>query len=802
MPNPYSSGLLFPNYILHSWTYEGSYYAITTDFRIFVSSNKFAYSSTYLGDLPFAGCDIAFVWGSTGRVEMNIQPVPSSPDVQYTLANLLVKGNVIFVEVLHLELGLQSYISKDLGLSWTNLSDSMSTVTPDHISQFSECENIWRGGVASFMCVDERGCNTYIFKPMFKASDDNTYRLSGWLIVRDDGVVINNRADPTLDVLNIERRFSSSGDLISQYDNKLNTMDGHLEKYRKPYTLRWPQYQPDTETNPRCIDRSGFIVNPFDVVHVRTGDKHNWVIQIPQEIHIKLGLLAEKENRYLPDRITTRVPIFYVMDVNTLKDANVDNKAPIRVLDLHGFDTYLAPLHKAQVTTRAGVYSFIEKMLGKSVSIFDSFGKPGTVYSFDAPTGETFPSRVFIDGFQEHCTGDLIKITDPEYGRDVVAFLSRDRIKVCITDPSKEYNWIDKTKTSTFVRSAQRVSLPPSVAVLPNLATDNTRTLTPDVWCGYDTVLRYDYEDNRLLGYPVYSIGQSTDPADNLVAYNFPAFIRNGANDYSIGYSTVSGLEYRETNVNRQQNLSDQQTDLYRSLFYGGFVGDTHGYIGSLTKFVNGILVPPEPEAPTEPVPNPPEPSDPPLSVPATIALLDDITHSSTANIASNRRAVDFGVSRGSAIANIAVGSSKWYLELSAISNDNIFFGVAKAGFDVNKEPGDDSSVVAVGMEGQVLRSGNIIYKTSTPLIDFNAGGDPTIGVVIDMDNRVLQFTNGDGSFYSQAIGGLPSGSLTLYIGATANTADSTVSSVAINFGQLPFKYTVPNGVHRGYGIA
>ena len=76
MPNPYSSGLLFPNYILHSWTYEGSYYAITTDFRIFVSSNKFAYSSTYLGDLAFAGCDIAFVWGSSGRVEMNIQPVP------------------------------------------------------------------------------------------------------------------------------------------------------------------------------------------------------------------------------------------------------------------------------------------------------------------------------------------------------------------------------------------------------------------------------------------------------------------------------------------------------------------------------------------------------------------------------------------------------------------------------------------------------------------------------------------------------------------------------------------------------
>lgn len=802
MANSYSSSLLFPNYILHSWTYEGSYYAITTDLRIFVSNNKFAYSSTYLGDLPFAGCDIAYVWGVDGRIEMNIQPVPSSPDTQYTLATLLVKGNVIFVEVLHLELGLQSYLSKDLGLSWTNLSTSMSTETPGHISQFSECEDIWRGGVAAFMCTDERGCNTYIFKPMFKVNTDDTYKLSGWLVVRDDGVVMSNSADDTLNLLNFERRFGSNGDVAVQYDNKLNTMDGHLEKYRKPYVLRWPQYHTIPERNPRCIDRSGFIVNPFDVIHTRYGDKNYWIVQMPQEIRIKLGFLAEKENRYMPDMLITRVPVFYALDVNTLKDATLQDKAPVRVMDLHGFDTYLAPLHKAQVTTRAGVYSFIEKMLGKSVNLFASYGAPGTVYSFDAPTGETFPTRVFIDGFQDHCSGDLMKITDPEYGRDVLAFLTRDRVKVCVLDPSKEYNWIDKSKTSTFVRSAQRIDTPPSVAVLPGLEVDNSRSITPDVWCGYDTVLRYDYEDNRLLGYPVYSVGQSTDPGDNLAAYNFPAFIRVSANDYNVGYSTVAGLEYRETNVSRQLNLNDKATDLYRSLFYGGFVGDTHGYIGSLTKFVNGILVPPEPEAPTEPVPNPPEPNDPPLAVPGTIALLDDITHSTSANIAPNRRAVDFGLARGSAIANIAVGNSRWYIELSAISNQFIFFGIAKAGFDVEKEPGADSSVVAVGMDGQVRRGGSMIYKASTPLIDFNAGGDPTIGVVIDMENRVLQFTNGDGAFYSQAIGGLPTGNLTFYLGAVANTSNSTVSSVAVNFGQLPFKYTVPNGVHRGYGIA
>lgn len=140
--------------------------------------------------------------------------------------------------------------------------------------------------------------------------------------------------------------------------------------------------------------------------------------------------------------------------------------------------------------------------------------------------------------------------------------------------------------------------------------------------------------------------------------------------------------------------------DLYCSLFYGGFVGDMYGYIGSFIKFVNGIFVFLELEVLIELVFNLFEFNDLLLVVFGMIVLFDDIIYFIFVNIVFNRCVVDFGLVRGSVIVNIVVGNSRWYIELSVISNQFIFFGIVKVGFDVEKEFGVDSSVVVVGMDG------------------------------------------------------------------------------------------------------
>lgn len=149
-----------------------------------------------------------------------------------------------------------------------------------YIFQFFECEDIWCGGVVVFMCIDECGCNIYIFKLMFKVNIDDMYKLFGWLVVRDDGVVMSNSVDDILNLLNFECCFGLNGDVVVQYDNKFNMMDGYLEKYRKFYVFCWLQYYIIFERNLCCIDCSGFIVNLFDVIYICYGDKNYWIVQM------------------------------------------------------------------------------------------------------------------------------------------------------------------------------------------------------------------------------------------------------------------------------------------------------------------------------------------------------------------------------------------------------------------------------------------------------------------------------------------------------------------------------------------
>lgn len=788
----------FPNGQLYAWTHGGVYYTISVEGRIFASNNKFKYDSYPVGVLPLE-CRYAWVYPANAVTQsIDLNPASESSNV---LRNMLIQGNTIFVEIELItdsESETRYYVSRSHGVFWQELNNVV-TQFPDHVTAATRDQ--WRNGCFAFMTIDSSDCHAYFYKPLLVQAEDGTLKIDNWYVHRSDDRVIHNPASSVMNTMELEQRFRASGSTKTSYSNRLNNMDSHHEEFRKPYALRWPSLI-DIEDDPETIDHSGHLVNPFDTINYKHGNNTYAVVRVIQELTVRTGLIANDENNYKPDYLTTRVPIFYVINVDDVQYGTQAYKCPIRVLDLLGFDTFLTPLHTAQYTLRQGVYSYLSALLGKDFSIEDTYGKAGTVYDYSVTDNTVFTNRPNFQKFVELCSGDLMKMTDPTNNKDVVAFLARDRIKVCVDDPTKEYNWIDKTTESTFVRPHQKVRASESIVLLTE---DTTNQVTPvfNSWCTYDTVLRYDYENNRVLGYPVYDNSvNEIGRLQNLVGYVFPSLIKTSGGNYTIGTvrnSNSSVLMIPTTTAQYTTAYSDVPSNFDTDLFYGGFVGSERGFIGSLRNYVVGIDTPEEPEFPPTITEPPPEEPGAPLAAPSVFAVLDDVKKSTTAAVAPNRRAVSFGLLQGSVISNIGVGAHKWYLEISNFSSHKIYFGLASIDFDVDKEPGQASNVLAVDLNGVVRKGGSLIYQNQTPLVTDGIYDNQVIGIKIDMVNRLLQFTNGDGQWVTTAIVGMPAGDVYFYVGASPSSWNQ--SSIAVNFGQDPFKYNVPNGYVSGYGI-
>lgn len=833
---------VFNNGILHSWTFDGLYYVITQDSQIYYSTNKFTSSSKRIGTLPIP--DAATHVKTNPLVDYegdgNSETIHQLTDTSgtsmggYVIANIIVVGSNILVDYIKTSTNeVETYLSRSFGSQWSRINN-IHTDTPGYISkrediyteeiynQYYNDSGIWRLGLTAFIAPDFNGCNLYMFKPVFKRIDlvtgegstgDRLYDVVGWVVVQDNDVVICNPGVPSLDICNFEKRFSDSGLIGGSIKTDLNHMPNVDEVYRKPYTIHWPNCFTYVSHRGQNLEHKGYTVNAHDVVFY-TKDKQQYLVaRTPLTCYIKQGNLAynssDTQSPYKCGELKFNIPALYVINLSTIANATTTNKFNIRVLDPVGFDVALAPLNGAVFTKNAGVYSFINKYLGDGVDLIDMFFKPGTVYDY----GDDLPAS--FKNSEDRISGDIVKITDPQTNKDVLGFVYRGRVKICTGNPSLEKDWIDVTTDSTYKQKQQ----PTVISGIDVAGTSHGIPSTGgndglfSFWNNWSKVLKYDYEYNRFIGHGFYN------KVTKKLEYTFPAFKKTGST-YTLGYigSTANpfnsdrlavtkvsefysdALDVSDDELN---DLETQPSNKDTRLYYGGFVGAKRGYIGSMTDFVDGILVPGEPEFPTEPEDPEPPTTEPALPTPVTLAIIDDVKKSSTAVIDASRLVVSFDKNKGSCIANIGLDSGKYYVELSYITSRNIYFGLAKPDFNVNAEPGDDAGVLAVNMSGEVLFGGALIFKHSAPLID-EPSVTPTakIGIKIDLTNRKLHYTNGDGVYQSIAIGNLPKGTLHFFIGSDTEVRDpGEDASVVVNFGQHPFSYPVPGGYKSGYGI-
>lgn len=816
----------FPNEILHSWTYDGQYYVISVYMKVYCSSDKFTVTSNLIGELPFP---------EACTVEVNQLNVPSDEhritvnnnyygDFTKVVTSIFVNGSNIFVEYVDLvENVTLSYISRSFGASW-NLLTSLNVTTPGYVSNyFSLKDKVWRGGLSGFMVPDRDGCNLYIFKPLFKQKDDvnfpGQYDVAGWLVVSDVDVVISNSSVESQNKSTFENRFKDSG-FMSYITDDTNHMANTREIIRKPYQISWP-YPRDLDIhdigyNPEeiSLEHRGYVVNPIDVVRYTHNDTLYMIARVPYGATVRIGSV-EKINtgsgdQYSPDTITFNIPVLYVVNVGTIPNATIENKFSIRTHDILGFDVVLASLNSSVYTKNLGVYSFIENYVCDDGDFLSRFIEKGAIYEGGGEDSYIMSSNITC--FSNQCSGDIMKITDPVTGGDVVGFIGRGRAKVCTTDPMIEAGWKDVTKSNTYRRGSS----------LQNVATGSLfddselTTIEQDVWdCSYP-VLRYDFNDSRLLGLSkvVYPTEGDDDPS---LIYTFPSFIKIGST-YTIGKVVKSTFPFKNIGEvsadfsNTDFNIADvnnyQASNPYIDLYYGGFVGAGRGFVGSLEDFVVGIVVPPEPDFPVIPT-NPGTPyTGNPLPAPNTLAILDDVKRSASAIVQPGRLSVIFGTSnigsqRGGVVSNIGVNSGRYYIELSNITSFNLYFGLAKATADMEKEPGADAGVLAVGLNGTVTIGNKAIYRHNTPILTDNSdAANAVIGVLIDLNERTFQYTDVDGNWYGSGIGSLPMGTLHFYVGSVDDfTEPKTPTSVSLNMGAFPFVYDIPNDAHAGFGI-
>lgn len=804
-----TAGELFPNKLFYSWTHGGLYYAIGSETPgmevsescvIWVSPDKFKYSWSLVGKFPFYQSRTASIYTSIGypsEIECS-----GEGNNLINLSSLLVRGSNIFVQYDNYdEESNQSnnitvsektyYYSRSYGALWSKL-ENVVTEFPGYLTDLEVQTHVWRKGTFAFMVTDSRECYTYFFKPLFKRNaDDNTVELADWYVHRSDDVIINNPSDPAMNVLIFPNRFLDSGTYETHYTNTLNNMDNHHEKFRKPYIVRWPQMYPmQSEADvTETYDHSGFLVNPFDTVHYNYNNENYAISRVPYEVSIRSGLIADSGNQFNPDYFTARIPVFYCINVDALERATTGNKVALKTLDIIGFSEHLTGLHSVQYTLRGGIYSFFMSLLGPNLDLHNLFGEPGTVYPYSSePSDDAYSKRVFLKTLVERCSGDIMKINDPSTGFDVAAVIFGNRVKVCSEDPSSELNWVDKTRDDTYSMPVFRGYTDSTMSV----STGETETVELPLWCPNDTVLRYDYENCRLLGYPKYT------PSGELylTGYSFPAFIKSSSG-YSVGYYGTDGY----VTADGPQYKEEIPAIGWR---YGGFVAASRGFVGSLAGYLKGVDIPEEPENPPVIVITPEIPEGEPLDPPVTIAILDDVKKTTTTIISSDRKSVEFTPGYvGGALSNIAVQTGKYYLEVSNMVGD-LYFGLAKANLDVNAGPSNDTNAIVVDANHRFYIGGKKVVSGIDADYLYSPGNYDCIGLLIDMDSKILSFITDDGMISESSIGGLPDAPLYFYVGVDGGVSkdgDPTVSSITVNFGDDLFNHTVPAGFKYGFGI-
>ena len=772
---------LFPNKILHSWTHDGTYYCVTLFGEIFGSNNKFKHTSYKIGKLPLDFNLVSIITNSKRILETG------NTSTDNTLISLQVCENILLAQYYTTDGTVVSYISKSYGVTWNQLSN-----IPNRQTDIGS-EVVWMDDTIAFIIKDSTDNDCYIFKPVFKQREIDTYTdLVNWFILKDDGTVINDPINnTTTDKVHINSSFKDSGQFYKEFTSDSNNMDGAHEYTRKPYILSWPTVDGWDGDLPKTLDKSGYLVNPVDPVYYKDNGSTYALVRIPMSLSVRSGTIASSNNKYLPDEYVTRVPVVLCFNVDHIAIAKPNTPLQIKVLDIYGIDQRLAPLHSAYYTTRSGIYSFLEGLTVDSYGFLKEYGKLGTIYDYDVNgNGNGLYNTVTNDDFKHMCTGELFKITDPKTGMDVVSLIGKGRIYVCTGDPSKELNWEDKTKASTFKTPTQNSYTRARESVVDS-SIDNYVSVDVKQWCHFQSVLRYNIDKNRLIGFPV---STDNDPLDyeSIVGYKFPIYVPTAGS-----YTILDGLnKYTKTIVvetTEPQKLDNSfRTRENKNLYFGGFVADEAGYIGGLSGFVEGY----DGGDIIDPTIIDPVVIDPgtPGNKPSVLAILDGVNKSTTANITTNRLSVTFQSGSGGCIGNIAAMSGKWYLELSNISSKSIYFGLVKSTVDINKEPGDDTAMCVIGLNGEVIVNTRIINVVD--VIRQLELTNLVLGVMLDMDNRTLTVRTAQSL---TTMVELPNESLYFYVGAVSNSV--VENSVTVNFGQNPFTFNVPGGYMSGYGI-
>lgn len=154
---------------------------------------------------------------------------------------------------------------------------------------------------------------------------------------------------------------------------------------------------------------------------------------------------------------------------------------------------------------------------------------------------------------------------------------------------------------------------------------------------------------------------------------------------------------------------------------------------------------------------------------------------------ASLRTASSSSGGYSSVLSSAAAASGKWYVEVTA-PNGYGMPGLASASHSVEAGyPGNNAQ--SMGLYYSDLYIANAV----TSISPISSSG--TVGMLIDLDARVLRYTNGAAT---SALFNIPwAGPVYL---ATGNGSSGQPFSSKLNAGQEPFSYAVPSGYTAGFG--
>ena len=191
------------------------------------------------------------------------------------------------------------------------------------------------------------------------------------------------------------------------------------------------------------------------------------------------------------------------------------------------------------------------------------------------------------------------------------------------------------------------------------------------------------------------------------------------------------------------------------------------------------------------------QPSTTPVASPVTYATLNPGDMGST-TVLSNGNLTDVSSLASGVRGTLGKSSGKWYYEMTVNSMENATFSPA-LGIATSTTPLSGGAWVSgpgeyiyYGTWNGELISGN----NSRAAYGSNFYAGDVIGVAVDLDNHLVTFYR-NGTSQGVAFSSLPTAT---YFPFVSDAGDSTYSSQeTLNFGQNPFKYSVPSGYNAGW---